>query len=90
MLNALQAHSLRRQSEPPAVSVQPKFARRHGTDIAIALLRSHVKLLYLASLWLSADVAELADALDSKFHFSPFFPVSSHFTKSHKCIAFIG
>jgi hypothetical protein len=38
-------------------------------SVPIACLRSCAILLYLAVLWLSADVAELADALDSKFEF---------------------
>jgi hypothetical protein len=37
-----------------------------------------------------ADVAELADALDSKFHFRRFQGVSSRFTLSLKTIDFIG
>jgi len=39
---------------------------------------------------LVADVAELADALDSKFHFRCFQGVSSRFNKSEKTIDSIG
>jgi hypothetical protein len=37
-----------------------------------------------------ADVAEFADALDSKLHFEPFFPVSSAYLEHCKSLDFIG
>ena len=44
----------------------PSFALSDHFGVANGGLRSYANLLYLGALWLSADVAELADALDSK------------------------
>jgi hypothetical protein len=65
-------------------------ASQNRWNNALCLLRVAVDLRYLAALWLSADVAELADALDSKFENWAFLDISRRFFRIEKRLVFIG